>query len=389
MAADFTSIEQGHMRRALQLARRGQGRVEPNPMVGCVLVKRGCVIGEGYHRRYGGAHAEINALADAGTTARGATAYVTLEPCCHCGQTPPCTDALIAAGIARVVVALRDPFSLVDGRGIGALRRAGVVVDVGLMRAQVGELNAPFLSLVTGKRPYTILKWAQSIDGKIATRTGDSRWISSPAARKMVHRLRARVDGVLVGVRTLLRDDPRLTARGVPLRRTATRIVLDSRLRVPLKATLVCTAPEPPTLVLTTTGALDRASAKARRLRRSGVEVVACRARGDRVDLRSALRLLGRRSFTNLLVEGGGRVLGEFLDLCLADEALVFVSPRLIGGGDAVGACGGRGVARVSDAPTQTAIRTKRVGPDMLYRIRFGDALAGAGDTFTRPLEGL
>lgn len=380
MTMDFTSTEHGHMRRALQLARRGRGRVEPNPMVGCVLVKRGRLIGEGYHRRYGGPHAEINALARAGPEARGATAYVTLEPCCHHGKTPPCTEALVAAGVARVVVAMCDPFPSVDGHGIGALRKAGIRVDVGLLQAQAQELNAPFLSLITRKRPYVLLKWAQSIDGKIATRTGDSQWISSPASRKRVHRLRARVDGIVVGVRTVLRDDPLLTARDVPLRRTATRIILDSRLRTPLKAAMISTAPDSPTVVLTTKQTLLQARAKADRLRRAGVEVLACRARDERVDLRSALRLLGKRSFTNLLVEGGGRVLGEFLDLRLADEAMVFVSPRFIGGDDAVSSYGGKGVARVATALLHASCRIRRVGADVLYRIRFGAAATDASD---------
>ncbi len=373
MSIKFTAAEHGYMRRALQLARRGRGRVEPNPMVGCVLVKRGRVVAEGYHHRYGEAHAEIEALQRAGRNARGATAYVTLEPCCHHGKTPPCSEALMAAGLERVVLAMRDPFPEVNGRGIRRLRRGGIRVQTGLREVEARELNAPFLTLVTRKRPYVIVKWAQSIDGKIATRTGDSRWISSPASRKLVHRLRARVDGILVGVRTVLTDDPQLTARDVPLRCTAARIVLDSRLRIPLEAALVTSAGKVPTLVLTTDDALVRHARKANDLRRAGVEILACKTRGGRVDLRAGLRKLGKRRFTNLLVEGGGAVLGAFLDQKLADEAMIFTSPRLIGGDDAVSAYGGSGVAHMAGAPVHSHFKISRVGTDVLYRLRLRD----------------
>ncbi|MFH0983253.1 MAG: bifunctional diaminohydroxyphosphoribosylaminopyrimidine deaminase/5-amino-6-(5-phosphoribosylamino)uracil reductase RibD [Planctomycetota bacterium] len=382
MTGDFTAAEHDHMRRALHLARRGQGRVEPNPMVGCVLAKRGRIIAEGYHRSYGGPHAEVEALRGAGRAARGATVFVTLEPCCHYGKTPPCTEALIEAGVGRVVVAMADPFPAVAGKGIAQLRQAGIPVEVGLLEAQARELNAPFITLVTRRRPYTILKWAQSLDGRIATRTGDSRWISSPASRRLVHRLRARVDGVVVGVGTVLADDPQLTARDVPLRRTASRIVLDSRLRVPPEATLVTTAHQTPTLILTTNEAVLSQPDKADRLLCSGAEIVVCRARNGHVDLRSALRKLGRRRLTSLLVEGGGCVLGAFLDLKLADEAMIFVSPRFIGGDDAVGPHRGKGVARAAGAPLHTPYRIARVGCDVLYRIRFGDPRPSASAPF-------
>lgn len=370
MTGKFTPAECHYMRRALRLARRGEGRVEPNPMVGCVLVHRGRIIGEGWHRRYGGAHAEVEALRRAGSAARGATAYVTLEPCCHHGKTPPCTDALIFAGVRRVVAATTDPFPTVQGRGIRGLRRAGLRVDSGLLENEARAVLAPYLTLTLRRRPYTILKWAQSIDGKIATRTGDSRWISSPPARRHVHRLRARVDAILVGLRTVLVDDPMLTARDVPIRRTATRVVLDSRLAIPLRAALVRTAEAFPTLILTTRHAQGTRSAKAERLRRAGVEVVGCRARRGRVDLPSALRVLGARRITNLLVEGGGTVFGAFLDAGLADEALVFVSPRLIGGDEAVNACRGSGASGIADCRTQGRPRITRLGDDLLYRIQ-------------------
>ncbi|MCP4590400.1 MAG: bifunctional diaminohydroxyphosphoribosylaminopyrimidine deaminase/5-amino-6-(5-phosphoribosylamino)uracil reductase RibD [bacterium] len=371
MSSQFTIQEQEHMRRALVLARRGQGRVEPNPMVGCVLVRRGVTVGEGYHQRFGGPHAEVEALRRAGSQARGASAFVTLEPCCHQGKTPPCTTALIDAGVRRVVVATPDPFPAVSGKGIRRLRRAGMRVNVGLLEEEARELNAPFFTLVIGGRPYTLLKWAQSLDGKIATRTGDSRWISSPESRRRVHLIRARVDAVLVGIGTVLADDPLLTARDVPVRRVATRVVLDSRLRTPIRAALVKTARTTPTLILTTRGAATGRSAKVERMRRAGVEIVVCRARQGRIDLRAALGVLGARQFTTLMIEGGGTVLGAMLDSGLVDEAQIFVSPRLIGGDAAPGPYRGLGVPTVATAKACTSPSIQRVGGDLLYRLRF------------------
>jgi len=214
------------MRRALALAERGRGRVEPNPLVGCVIVKMGRVVGEGFHRRFGGPHAEVIALNRAGRAARGATAYVTLEPCCHHGKTGPCTDALIRAGVKRVVTACRDPFKKVAGKGIAQLHRAGITVEVGLLRVEAQSLNAPFFKRVTTGLPWVIAKWAMTLDGAISSgKKGPSRWISGPQSRRMVHELRARVDAILIGIGTALADDPLLTARGVKVRRVARRVV--------------------------------------------------------------------------------------------------------------------------------------------------------------------
>lgn len=359
------------MRRALQLARRGQGRVEPNPMVGCVLVRGGRVVGEGYHRRFGGAHAEVEALRRAGENARGATAFVNLEPCCHYGKTPPCTEALIRAGVARVVVGMRDPFPPIDGRGIDRLRRAGVRVDLGVGETEARELNAPFVTRVTLGRPYTILKWAQSLDGRIATRTGDSRWISDAPARRVVHLLRARVDAILVGIGTVLADNPELTARDVALRRLAARVVLDSQLRIPTSSRLIVTASAVKTVVFTTRTGLARNARQAGRLRAAGVELIACPAHRGRVSLRFAMRRLAATGITNLLVEGGGQVSAAFVDQRLADEAMVFVSPRLIGGDGAVAALGGVGAARIKDSPPICRFAVRRVGRELLYDLRF------------------
>jgi len=356
------------MRRALTLARRGQGRVEPNPMVGCVLAHGPRVIAEGYHRAFGRDHAEVDALRRTTESPRGATAYVTLEPCCHYGKTPPCTVALIHAGISRVVAAMRDPDERARGNGIRSLRRAGVAVDVGLCEREAADLNRPYLTRITRKRPYVILKWAQSLDGKIATRTGESRWISSPASRYLVHKLRARVDAIVVGIGTVLADDPLLTARNVAVRRVATRVVLDTRLRLPERCRLVRTAKAVPTIVLTSKAAVAAGESRVARLERRGVEVVPCTVRSSAIDLTTAMRILARRQFTNVLVEGGGKVLSAFLDSRLADEALVLVSPKLIGGTSAPMAYGGAGRMRISDTNC-SVVEIRRSGEDQLYHI--------------------
>lgn len=356
------------MERALELGARGEGRVEPNPMVGCVLVRSGRVIGEGFHRRFGGPHAEVEALRSCRTSPRGATCYVTLEPCCHYGKTPPCTEALLNAGVSRVVVGLEDPFSKVSGRGIRRLRSAGVRVDVGLLAERVRVLNAPFLKLQRTRTPWVILKWAQSVDGKIATRTGDSKWITSPASRRDAHALRARVDAVVVGIGTVLADDPMLTARGVRTLRTAVRIVLDSKLRIPIRSRLVRSAQRVPLIVATCAPA---SGVRARRLIERGIEVLRVRPRRGRVDLRALLRELGRRSMTNVMVEGGGRVLGAFVDSGLADEACIYVAPRLIGGRDALGSLEGVGPARTREAPEVCVTDDRLIGADRRLRLGF------------------
>jgi len=393
MAQKFADYEQAFMNRAIALARRARGRVEPNPMVGCVLARGRRMIAEGYHRRFGGPHAEIDALRRAADDARGATAYVTLEPCCHTGKTPPCTDALIEAGLSRVVVAMKDPFAQVAGRGLRQLRRAGIRVDVGLCHKEAQELNAPYLTLVGQHRPYVILKWAQSIDGKIATHTGDSQWISGPESRRLAHRLRARVDAILIGIGTVLADDPLLTARDVPIRRTATRIILDTNLRLPLTCQLVATAgvphpsqsegwgtdalrtkawttDHPPVLLLTSRAALRKRPRHAQRLQQRGVEIIPCRVKNGRIDLTAALRLLGDRQMTNLMVEGGGRTLAAFLDARLADEAHIFIAPKLIGGQSAIQAYPGQGAPQIADAFVTGVIETRRSCPDTLMRLR-------------------
>ncbi|MBN1511829.1 MAG: bifunctional diaminohydroxyphosphoribosylaminopyrimidine deaminase/5-amino-6-(5-phosphoribosylamino)uracil reductase RibD [Phycisphaerae bacterium] len=366
MAKTDAELDRRMMARALRLARRGQGRVEPNPMVGCVLVRAGRIVGEGWHRRFGGPHAEVEALRRAGRRARGATAYVTLEPCCHHGKTPPCTDALLHAGVSRVVAAMVDPNPLVRGRGIRRLRNAGVRVDVGLLEDEARSLNRPFCTRIETGLPYVILKWAQSLDGRIATRTGQSKWISCEASRRRVHQLRARMDAVLIGSGTALADDPMLTARDVPVRRVATRVVLDSRLRLPVSSKLVQTAGQFPTLVFTSRKALTAHGRTATCLKSHGVELIACPTGRTGIDLRCALRALARRGATNVLVEGGSQILGSFWDAGLANETYVFVAPILLGGATAVPALGGTGTSQVSNAALSSH-KIMRCGSDLLY----------------------
>ncbi len=321
------------MSRALELARRGVGRVEPNPAVGAVIVADdGRVLGEGWHERFGGPHAEVMALAAAGVLARDATLYVTLEPCCHFGKTPPCSRAVIAAGIRRVVVATGDPAAHVNGGGIAELRAAGIEVEVGLMAQAARRLIAPFTKLTTTGQPWVHAKWAMTLDGKLASKSGSSLWITNEASRAIVHQLRGRMDAILVGIGTVITDDPLLTARP-PGPRTPLRIVLDSFAKIPLESQLVRTTSETPTIVVTTSHAdTNRCSA----LSAAGVQVlmIECDSNGH-PDLAVLLTELGRQRLTNVLVEGGGQVLGSFFDRSLIDEVHAFIAPKLIGGASA------------------------------------------------------
>ena len=336
------------MRRALELARRGLGFVEPNPAVGAVVVADdGRVLGEGWHERFGGPHAEVMALAAAGEAARGATLFVTLEPCCHFGKTPPCTRAVIAAGIRRVVVATVDPAAHANGGGIAELRAIGIEVEVGLMADDARRLVAPFARLTTTGLPWIHAKWAMTLDGKIASKTGSSRWITNEASRAVVHQLRGRMDAILVGVGTILADDPLLTARP-PGPRTPIRIVLDSTARTPLKSQLVRTARDVRTVVVATRHAPeDRLAA----LRAAGVEVlVISEDSASHPDLRLLLSELGSQRLTNILVEGGGQILGQCFDLGLIDEVHAFIAPKLIGGAATQSPLAGQGLSDMSEA---------------------------------------
>jgi diaminohydroxyphosphoribosylaminopyrimidine deaminase/5-amino-6-(5-phosphoribosylamino)uracil reductase len=349
------------MRRALALAAGGRGLVEPNPMVGAVaLDSAGRPVGEGWHPRFGGPHAEVVALAAAGDAARGGTLVVTLEPCCHHGKTPPCTDVVLRAGVRRVVAAMRDPFPKVAGGGFRVLRDAGVEVTVGVCEPDAEALNAPYLMLVREGRPWVVAKWAMTLDGRTAARTGDSKWISGEESRRKVHELRGRVDAVVVGRRTVVADDPLLTARP-PGPRTPARVVLTRTGELPERCQLRATARDGPVLVLTAPENVGKLAGWAA----DGAEVVGLPAGVD-----AALAELGRRRMTNVLVEGGAGVLGAFADAGLIDEVWAFVAPVVVGGAGAVSPVGGAGVGRIAEGLRLSDPRVERCGDDVWVRGR-------------------
>jgi len=345
------------MRRALQLALQGRGFVEPNPPVGAVVQDRGShIVGEGYHQRFGGPHAEILALDAAGTAARDGTLYVTLEPCCHHGKTGPCTEAVIQSDVARVVIGTTDPNPQVAGAGIARLQAAGIQVDVGMLEPECKALIAPFAKRITTGLPWVHAKWAMTLDGKIASRSGRSQWISNEASRRRVHELRGRMDAILIGAGTARQDDPLLTARPAGPR-TALRVVVSRSANLDLHSQLVGTAREFPTLVTTVESSetavhatLQAAGVEVRRLP-GGISEECTPAEDSLPDPLALLELLGKRQATNVLLEGGGRLTGSFLDAGLIDELHVFVAPKLVGGEDGVTPVGGRGRDTVPTLP--------------------------------------
>jgi len=353
------------MRSALALARRGAGRVSPNPMVGALVVRRGRVVGSGYHRMFGGPHAEVYALRQAGERARGADLYVTLEPCSHHGKTPPCVDAVIAGGITRVFIGQVDPNPRVRGRGIRRLRAAGIEVTSGLLKDDCAGLNAAFSKYITRGMPLVTLKAAMTLDGKIATRTGDSKWISCAQSRRLVHRARAEADAVMVGIGTVLADNPRLNVRlGGKRSRDPLRIVVDSRLRISQGCRLMQAGYADGTLVLTGTRAARTATAA--RLRSRGVEVLGCRLRRGRVDLGAAMRLLAGRGITHIMLEGGATLFGGALRAGIVDRVMLFYAPKLLGGSDAPSMAQGPGPAGIDDCLRLSNMSVRTIGCDFL-----------------------
>jgi len=354
------------MRRALELAARGDYLTSPNPMVGAVVVDQaGEAVGEGFHARAGEPHAERLAMERAGARALGGTLYVTLEPCSHLGRTPPCADAVVAAGISRVVVAMKDPDRRVAGSGLGRIRHAGIAVDVGLEAEAARRLNRFYVKQRTTGLPWVTVRFAASLDGKIATATGESRWITSEAARLESHRLRQQHDAILVGAGTVVADDPELTNRLPGAVRQPLRVVLDSTLRIASTARVLEDQSHAPTLVVTTQRAPEP---KLAALRATGAEVVAVPATGpaERVDLEPVLRLLGGRGVLSVLIEGGGEVNGAFFDGRLVDGVVAFLAPAVIGGAKAPGAVGGEGAKRLEDAFRLTNLQVTQVGDDLM-----------------------
>jgi len=360
------TVDEKYMHLALRLAKKGMGKTSPNPLVGAIVVKGRKILGQGYHRRAGEAHAEILALRQAGKKAFGATLYLNLEPCAHFGKTPPCTRAILQAGIQRVVAGMKDPNPLVSGRGIRQLRTAGIQVDMGILREECQELNSPFCKFITTGKPFVSLKAAISLDGKLATRSGESRWISSEASRNYVHRLRQVSDAVMVGIGTVLKDDPLLTVR-IPrknLPRHPLRVIVDSHLRIPFHAKLVRTAWRYPTLVATTEAT---SSSKIKRLAKAKLEVLLIESDAHgRVSLGALMEELARRGVVSVLLEGGSTLNASALKERLVDKLLFFVAPKIIGGQRAPGVIGGEGVLRIKEASTVKIKRIRRIGSDLL-----------------------
>ncbi len=348
------------MRHALRLAEKGRGRTSPNPMVGAVLVKDGKAVGEGYHAKAGEPHAEILALQQAREEAKGAILYLNLEPCAHYGKTPPCAPHVIQAEVKRVVIGMEDPNPLVKGKGIHLLREAGINVDVGVLEKECQKLNEAFCKYILRREPFVILKIAATLDGKIATRNGDSKWISGEASRRFVHKLRNQVDGILVGIGTILKDDPLLTAR-VRGGRDPYRIILDSRLKIPEEARVIGASPSKAIIATTELAPKD----KIERLEKCGARVLIIDSTGGRVNLRSCLSKLGETGIMSVVVEGGSRVNGSFLDEGLIDKLLLFLSPKLMGDYQALGIFGGRGAPTLQKAVSLKEIAIRRVGEDI------------------------
>ncbi|HVA83902.1 MAG TPA: bifunctional diaminohydroxyphosphoribosylaminopyrimidine deaminase/5-amino-6-(5-phosphoribosylamino)uracil reductase RibD [Candidatus Binataceae bacterium] len=363
-AAPASSADLRFMRSALALARRMLGRTSPNPAVGCVIVRGGRIVGQGATAAGGRPHAEAVALARAGARARGATAYVSLEPCAHQGRTAPCARALVEAGVRRVVAGCVDPYPPVRGRGIAILRAAGVAVTSGVLEDECRRLNAGFITRVTRGRPFATLKLALSLDGRITAASGDSQWISSPASRALVHRWRREADAVMVGAGTVIADNPRLTCR-VAGGRDPVRVIIDGRLRCPPRARVFVERSVAPALLVTTAANVARAR---RRYGGARVEVLGCPvrggARGNEIDLRALMRELGRRGWCNVLVEGGARLAGSALGAGIIDRVAFFVAPIVIGAGTP--AVEGLGFARVRDAIALDDLSVRRLGGDLL-----------------------
>ncbi|MEI7624743.1 MAG: bifunctional diaminohydroxyphosphoribosylaminopyrimidine deaminase/5-amino-6-(5-phosphoribosylamino)uracil reductase RibD [Actinomycetota bacterium] len=363
-----TDTDRIHLARAIELAEHGRGRVSPNPLVGAVIVRDGEVLGEGWHDRFGGPHAEAAALTAAGD-ATAATIYISLEPCCHQGRTPPCTDAILAAGIGRVVVASDDPSEKACGRGLGILRDEGVEVEMadGDLCERARQLNQPFRKHARTGRPWILFKSAMTLDGKVATETGDSKWISGEASRALAHRWRGELDAVAVGIGTAVADDPRLTARIEGVSNQPRRVVFDSLARLPLDSNLVRDASETPLTVVISRAAPRTASAA---LVASGAEIVVATGENEPARVRSALEQLGAQGVTSILLEGGPHLAGAFLDAGEIDEIRFFIAPIVLGGRRARDPIEGEGPERIAEAMRALTLECERSADDLLISAR-------------------
>ncbi|XCP84827.1 bifunctional diaminohydroxyphosphoribosylaminopyrimidine deaminase/5-amino-6-(5-phosphoribosylamino)uracil reductase RibD [Roseburia hominis] len=350
-----------YMERAISLARLGIGWTNPNPLVGAVIVKAGRIIGEGYHAKYGEMHAERNAFASLTEDARGATLYVTLEPCCHYGKTPPCTEAILEHKIARVVIGSRDPNPKVSGKGAAILRDGGVRVEEDFMRAKCDELNLIFFHYIETRTPYVVMKYAMTADGKTATRTGASKWVTGEAARRKVQEMRYTYSGIMAGIGTVLADDPLLNVR-IPGKRSPVRIICDSHLRIPEDSRIVRTAGEYPTIIACSDGAPE----KKETLRRCQIEVLEVPDADGRVDLKRLMRILGERKIDSILLEGGGTLNDSALKAGIVKEVKVFVAPKIFGSYQAPSPVGGLGTTAPDEAMRMKLQNVSGIGEDLL-----------------------
>lgn len=349
-----------YMNLALKLAEKGKGKVFPNPLVGAVLVKNNKIIGQGYHGYFGGPHAEVEAINSACQPVSGADLYVTLEPCNHSGKTPPCTDSIIKAGIKRVYIAMKDPNPLVAGKGLKRLTQHQIPVFCGIMEKQAKELNHDYLHFIETKRPYVTLKWAMSADGKIATKTGDAKWISNEKARQFTHQLRADAGAIIVGINTVLQDNPSLTVRGIPGAKQPVRVILDHRLRIPERAKVL--DQQAKSIVVCNEHC---ARERARQLMIKGVEVMQVK------NLKELLRKLADRGVAKVLVEGGGEIQASFIEQRLADQLLVVMAPIIIGGKQAITPVSGQGISKIKDAAKLHNIKITTIGDNLIMQGEF------------------
>ena len=362
--------ERDYMLRAIELAKKGRGFTNPNPMVGAVIVKDGRIIGEGYHERCGELHAERNAIASLTESAEGATLYVTLEPCCHYGKTPPCTEAILDQKIARVVIGSRDPNPLVAGKGAEILRNAGVRVEEDFMRGECDALNPVFFHFITKKVPYVVMKYAMTADGKIAARTGDSKWITGEKAREKVQEMRHAYMGIMVGIGTVLADDPMLNVR-IPGKKSPVRIICDSSLRIPMDSGIVKSAKKYRTIV----AYAGENAEKLEQLRNAGVETISVPDVHGQVDLKKLMEYLGEQGIDSILLEGGGTLNESALAAGIVNEVCAFIAPKIFGGTDAKTPVAGTGVAHPSEAVLLTLKDTEKTGDDLMlrYQVKMSD----------------
>jgi len=358
------------MKKVLALAVKAEGLTSPNPLVGALLVKGNKVIGRGYHKKAGSPHAEIIAIKSARHKTNGSTLYINLEPCTHFGRTPPCAPEVIKAGIKRAVIAMQDPNPIVSGRGIKQLKSVGIDVTTGILGQEAKKINEPYIKYITKKMPFVVLKWAMSLDGKIATHVGDSKWISHETSRKLVHRLRGKFDAVLIGINTLLKDNPQLTTHGLGIKEPK-RIVIDSKGEIPLDCNLLKI--KGGQVIVATTDKISKG--KIRKLRQKDVEVIVCKQDQGKVNLRELMIELakparqgfkGGREISSVLVEGGGRITASFIENNLADKFIVFISPMIIGGKNAISPVEGKGVKKISDAVKIRNFSIKKMREDIV-----------------------